>query len=106
MRASSATTSSDIRSNSASSRIIAIADAFDDLTHDHPYRRAVSHADAIEALRARAGHDLDPTLLKELISIAEAGDASDGPLLGLSFSPGDDPADTIAAATVWIEQAR
>jgi len=84
-----------------SSRIIAIADAFDDLTHDHPYRRAVSHADAIEALRARAGHDLDPTLLKELISIAEAG-----PLLGLSFSPGDDPADTIAAATVWIEQAR
>ncbi len=88
------------------SRIIAIADAFDSLTHDHPYRRAHSHAEAIEALRERAGRDLDPTLLKELISIAEAGDSSDGPLLGLSFEPGEDPVDTIAAATAWIEQAR
>jgi putative two-component system response regulator len=88
------------------SRIIAIADAFDGLTHDRPYRRASSHAQAIESLRAQAGRELDPTLLKELISIAECGDASDGPLLGLSFEPGDDPANTIAAATAWIEQAR
>jgi putative nucleotidyltransferase with HDIG domain len=88
------------------SRIIAVADAFDRLTHDEPGREAVSPAAAIAALRARSGHDLDPELLKELIVLAESGASSSGPLLGLHFEAGDDPVDTIASATAWLEADR
>lgn len=88
------------------SRIIAIADVFDLLTHDHPYRQALTQGAAIEELRRREGSELDPDLLKEIIRVAETGQSSAGPLLGLSFRSGDDPVDTIAAATAWIENDR
>jgi putative nucleotidyltransferase with HDIG domain len=88
------------------SRIVAIADVFDVLTHDHPYRRTLTQCEAVEELRSRAGSQLDPNLLKEIIAIAESGQSTAGPLLGLAFQSGEDPVDTIAAATVWIENER
>jgi putative nucleotidyltransferase with HDIG domain len=41
-------------------RIIAVADTFDALTSDRPYRSAHSHKDALDVLRAEAGTQLDP----------------------------------------------
>jgi putative nucleotidyltransferase with HDIG domain len=85
------------------SRIIRVADVLDDLTRDQPQRRAMSQAAAIEALRASAGHELDPTIFKELVGLAESGVCGTGPMLENSFVTGDDPVANIVAATAWID---
>ncbi len=45
-------------------RIVAIADAYDAMVHDRPYKRAISHADAVAELRRFAGPQFDPSLVE------------------------------------------
>jgi putative nucleotidyltransferase with HDIG domain len=88
------------------SRILAAADEFDRLTHDHPHRMAMNTADAIQTLRKQAGSALDPAIVRVLVALAELGLCSVGPMGEMPFEPGSDPVDSIAQATAWLEMDR
>jgi putative two-component system response regulator len=48
-------------------RIVAIADTFDVLTHDRPYRGAVSKEDALAEVSRQSGKQFDPRLVEALL---------------------------------------
>lgn len=50
-------------------RIIAVADAYDAMAIDRPYRRARGHAEALAVLRREAGRQFDPTVVKAFLRI-------------------------------------
>ncbi len=50
-------------------RILAIADAYDTMTNDRPYRKAMSKKEAIEELIRCAGTQFDPVLVKKFLSV-------------------------------------
>ena len=45
-------------------RIVAIADAYDAMINDRPYKRAISHEQAIAELRRHAGTQFDPEIVE------------------------------------------
>ena len=51
------------------SRILAIVDAYDVMTHDRPYRVAVSRDEAINELRQCAGTQFDPQLVDLFVQV-------------------------------------
>jgi diguanylate cyclase (GGDEF)-like protein len=57
-------------------RILALADAFEAMTHDRPYRKGRSRQQAVAELRAGAGTQFDPDLVEPFIS-AVAPDTAD-----------------------------
>lgn len=54
----------------AEAQIIGMAEAFDALTSERPYRRAMSQADAVEVMRGLAGARFDPYLLARFEGVA------------------------------------
>lgn len=50
-------------------RILAIADAYDAMTSDRPYRKAMRHEDAIMELRKCAGMQFDPELVEKFTDV-------------------------------------
>ncbi|MEO0095330.1 MAG: HD domain-containing phosphohydrolase [candidate division WOR-3 bacterium] len=50
-------------------RIIAVADAYDAMTTDRPYRRALSKKEAIKRLKECSGTQFDPKVVKAFLSI-------------------------------------
>jgi len=55
------------------SRIIAIADTYDALTSDRPYRKAMSTKDAVRIIEHEAGSQLDPYWTKEFVGMVGKG---------------------------------
>jgi diguanylate cyclase (GGDEF)-like protein/PAS domain S-box-containing protein len=51
------------------SRILALVDAYDAMTHERPYRRALSPHEAVTEIRKRAGTQFDPQLVKSFTGI-------------------------------------
>jgi putative nucleotidyltransferase with HDIG domain len=54
-------------------RIITVADAFDAMTSDRPYRKAYSVSAALEEIREKAGTQFDPTVVGAFLSAIEKG---------------------------------
>jgi response regulator RpfG family c-di-GMP phosphodiesterase len=55
-----------------SARIFAVADSFDAITSDRPYRRASSFESGIEIIRKCSGTEFDPQVVSAFLSIPEA----------------------------------
>lgn len=54
-----------------SARIFAVADTYDSITSDRPYRRAQSHSEAITELCRVAGTQLDPLAVETFLRLSE-----------------------------------
>jgi putative nucleotidyltransferase with HDIG domain len=54
-------------------RVVAVADSFDAMTSDRPYRRALSIEDAVDRLRAGAGSQWDPSIVAAFLRLAAEG---------------------------------
>jgi len=52
-------------------RIISIADAYDAITSERPYRKGLSHKKAVEELKRGAGTQFDPEIVKVFLSLFE-----------------------------------
>ncbi len=54
-------------------RIVSVADAFDAMSCDRPYRAALNQERVMDELRRFAGIQFDPELVKELLALIEVG---------------------------------
>jgi len=52
-------------------RILSITDAYDAMTHDRPYRKALSHEAAVAELKRGEGSQFDPNLVDLFIELSE-----------------------------------
>ena len=50
-------------------RIVAVCDAYEAMTADRPYRRAIGHAAACRELRAMAGRQFDPAVVEAFLTV-------------------------------------
>ena len=59
-------------------RVFAVADAYDAMTSDRPYRPALSHSQAIEEIERNAGSQFDPRVVAAVLQWAREASRSDG----------------------------
>ncbi len=52
-------------------RIVKVADAYDAITSDRPYRRGKSHAEAITILRKACGTEMDPVVVEAFAALGD-----------------------------------
>jgi HD-GYP domain-containing protein (c-di-GMP phosphodiesterase class II) len=55
-------------------RIIAVADAYDAMTTDRPYRRARSHSQAVAEIKKGSGTQFDPQIVEVFLNIFRNGE--------------------------------
>lgn len=54
-------------------RVIAVADAFEAITSDRPYRRGRSAEEAVAIIREESGRQFDPQVVEALVALVEEG---------------------------------
>ena len=54
-------------------RVFAVADTYDAMTSDRPYRRAGSHASAVREIKGNAGTQFDPQVVEALLAANRKG---------------------------------
>jgi putative nucleotidyltransferase with HDIG domain len=97
-------------------RIVKVADAYDAITSDRPYRRGRSHGDAIAILRKACGSEVDPVIVEALAGLGdqlkkETVTAGDQSLQSLSRVVGNDaseyppPPDSHTIETIAMGEA-
>ena len=64
-------------------RIVALADAFDAMTHDRAYRKARSIPDALQEIRSAAGTQFDPELATLFVDTIDLEEHAEEPEVGL-----------------------
>jgi putative two-component system response regulator len=57
-------------------RIVAVADAFDTITHNRPYQRAQSTQEALLEIQKHRGRQFDPAVVAACLQLYERGDLS------------------------------
>lgn len=58
-------------------RILAVADAFDAMTSERPYKRALTIKEAIEELKRCSGTQFEPRIVDVMVSILEEESSED-----------------------------
>jgi HD-GYP domain-containing protein (c-di-GMP phosphodiesterase class II) len=58
------------------SRIVAVVDAYDAMTNDRPYRKALDHEVAVTQIRQNAGTQFDPQIAEIFAEILSSRTAS------------------------------
>jgi putative two-component system response regulator len=92
-------------------RIVAVADVFDALTHDRPYKAAWTVRDALGEIEACAGSQFDPAVVEALLRIApelgvlETG-VTDAVVLPYAVRPAAAPEPTAADADDTLAAVR
>lgn len=56
------------------SRIILVAETYEAMTHNRPYRRAMPHDEAVRRMQESAGTQLDPEILKRFLALVRPGE--------------------------------
>ena len=79
-----------------SGRITAVADVFDALTHDRPYKKAWSVEDAIGEIRSQSGSHFDPSVVDAFIDLADEGLLATGATV-VRLAPNPDEAHSTVA---------
>jgi putative two-component system response regulator len=51
--------------------MLAVADAYDAMVTDRPYRKAVSHEEAVAVISAEKGRQFDPEIVDVFLEISE-----------------------------------
>lgn len=54
-------------------RVVAVADVFDSLTHERPYKRASSFDEAVEIIGKEGGRHFDPDVLQAFMQLMDEG---------------------------------
>ena len=57
-------------------RIVSVADVFDALTHDRPYKRAWSVIDAVAEIESQSGRQFDPAVVAAFLDVTPSARAS------------------------------
>lgn len=52
-------------------RIVAVADVFDALTHERPYKQAWQHQEALEEIQRQSGRQFDPHVVQAFLEIIQ-----------------------------------
>ncbi|MDX2466032.1 MAG: HD domain-containing protein [Acidimicrobiia bacterium] len=80
------------------SRVLAIADAFDAMTSNRPYRMALTQEEAFRELRGGSGGQFDPEMAQAFIEMIERGGLRYGALVRMT----DEEARELAEQRGWV----